>query len=661
MLSLRNLNLLKPFIPRRLQLSIRRAFVEWKKKSRGHIWPIDPNSVKPPENWKGWPDGKEFALILTHDVDTEKGNRNCRLLADIDERMGFRTSFNFVAEDYKIDPVLLNELSGRGFEIGQHGIHHTDIFRTRNNFQKHTDRINQYLKKWKAVGFRGPSMFHNLDWIRDLDIEYDSSTFDTDPFEPQPDGVGTIFPFWVSGKTGQKGYVELPYTLPQDFLLFILMGQKNIDTWKAKLDWVAGKGGMALLIAHPDYMNFSNGNLGVEEYPVKYYEEFLSYLKKEYEGRYWNVLPRELARWWSDNYRRKSQKMPSMAARKKTVWIDLENSPHVPFFKPIIHELKQRGHEVVITARDCFQVCGLADLMGVEYTKIGRHYGKHMVMKAMGLVTRSLQLMPTVLKKKPDIAVSHGSRTQVATAAALHIPSLVIIDYEHTRTIVRPTYVDVPETLTESAMKGSYRRSLFKYPGIKEDVYVPDFRPDPAILKELGIAAGELVVTIRPPATEAHYYVPESGTLFEATVNFLGEQDNLRMVILPRNEVKQTAWVKHNWSDWCDSKKIVFPDHVVDGLNLIWHSDLVISGGGTMNREAAALGVPVYSIFRGTIGAVDRYLSESGRLVLLETVEDIRKKIRLEKRDLSGRPDSTGRKALQTIVDHIETILKEET
>ena len=348
------------------------------------------------------------------------------------------------------------------------------------------------------------------------------------------------------------------------------------------------------------------------------------------------------------------------AKGEKTIWIDLDNSPHVPFFKPIIGELKKRGHEVVVTARDCFQVCGLADLMGVEYTKVGRHYGKHLLLKGAGLVIRSLQLMPTILKKKPDIALSHGSRSQVMISMMYRIPSVVIGDYEHVQAVIRPTYVITPELIPDSGAK-YYRKSLFKYPGIKEDVYVPDFRPDPSILKELGIRDGELVVTVRPPATEAHYYHAESGHLFEATVNFLGQQENIRMVMLPRNEKKQTAWVKDNWAEWCSSGKIIFPEHVVDGLNLIWHSDLVISGGGTMNREAAALGVPVYSIFRGTIGAVDRYLSDSGRLVLLESVEDLPKKISLNKRDPSGQPETAERKALHAIVNHIETILKEET
>ena len=219
--------------------------------------------------------------------------------------IGFRSSFNFVAGDYQAPEELLNEISTRGFEAGVHGLHHQgNIFRSRNIFEEQATKINQYLKKWNLAGFRSPSMYHNLEWLHDLNIEYDASTFDTDPFEPQPDGVGTIFPFWVPGNSNQTGYVELPYTLPQDFLLFILMQQKNIDIWKKKLDWIAENGGMALFISHPDYINFNN-NSHYEKYPVQYYEEFLTYIKTKYEGQYWHVLPKDMARFWSANYKGK--------------------------------------------------------------------------------------------------------------------------------------------------------------------------------------------------------------------------------------------------------------------------------------------------------------------------------------------------------------------
>jgi hypothetical protein len=145
-------------------------------------------------------------------------------------------------------------------------------------------------------------MYHNLEWIHDLNIEYDASTFDTDPFEPQPDGMQTIFPFWVQKNESGKGFVELPYTLPQDFTLFVLLKKRHIDIWKQKLDWIVQQGGMALLLIHPDYMNFGGKKLSDEEYPAVYYEEFLNYIKSNYEGQYWHVLPKDIARFWSANY-----------------------------------------------------------------------------------------------------------------------------------------------------------------------------------------------------------------------------------------------------------------------------------------------------------------------------------------------------------------------
>jgi len=302
--------------------------IQRKRKLYAHIWPIDEKAARPPEGWEGWPDGKRFALVLTHDVETAAGQQKCFQLAMLEERLGFQSSFNFVAEVYNVSTPLRNSLIERGFEIGVHGLYHDkNPFRSKKIFQKQAIKINEYLKEWQSVGYRSPCMYHNLEWIRDLDIEYDSSTFDTDPFEPQPDGVGTIFPFWVTATrnvfltrnpelvtrnpepvTGlHSGYVELPYTLPQDHALFIIMGEKNIDIWKKKLDWIARQGGMALLITHPDYMSFDGKKLDIEEYPAKYYADFLEYVQSRYEGQYWHVLPKEMARFWLENSQTKKE------------------------------------------------------------------------------------------------------------------------------------------------------------------------------------------------------------------------------------------------------------------------------------------------------------------------------------------------------------------
>ena len=291
---------IKSFIPRRAQIYIRRQILMRKRHRYKDVWPIDQKAAKPPEGWTGWPDGKKFALVLTHDVDKEKGHINCRRLSEIDENLGFRSSFNFVARDYPVSSILRHSLAARGFEVGIHGLHHDkNPFQSEILFQKQALEINRYIRAWGAKGFRCPSMYHDLEMLRYLDIEYDASTFDTDPFEPQPDGMGTIFPFLVSGNGRKNGYVELPYTLPQDFLLFILMREQNIEIWKKKLDWIAENGGMALFITHPDYMSFDE-RLHYEEYPVRYYTEFLEHVKSKYDGQYWHALPRDVSRFLTD-------------------------------------------------------------------------------------------------------------------------------------------------------------------------------------------------------------------------------------------------------------------------------------------------------------------------------------------------------------------------
>ncbi len=312
MLHVNLFSVLKPIIPRRIQIALRRMFVRAKLSSYKDVWPIDPSSAKPPAGWQGWPDGKKFALVLTHDVDTQEGHDTVLRLAEIEEGLGFRSSFNFVAKDFGVSKDLIRNLQDRGFEVGVHGINHENPFKSKKHFQKLSPKINHYLKEWNAVGFRAPSMYHNLDMLHSLNIEYDASTFDTDPFEPQPDGVGTIFPFWVPGKNGRPGYVELPYTLPQDFLLFILLQEKGIDIWKKKLDWIAQHGGMALFITHSDYMDFHHTGY-YEKYPYNLYEELLGYIKTKYEGQYWQPIPRDIASFWKEKY--KTKNMP----RKKNL------------------------------------------------------------------------------------------------------------------------------------------------------------------------------------------------------------------------------------------------------------------------------------------------------------------------------------------------------
>lgn len=341
----------------------------------------------------------------------------------------------------------------------------------------------------------------------------------------------------------------------------------------------------------------------------------------------------------------------------RTVWIDLDNSPHVPFFAPIIEALEEQGHSVLVTARDFAQVIELADLMRLRYQKVGKHFGKNTLVKLAAVAARAAQLASIVRKAKPDLAVSHGSRAQLLLSSALRIPAITIGDYEHAKVfaVIKPKWVIVPQVFPDNAWGMSPNRVL-KYPGIKEDVYIPRFSPDASVRAQLGLKESDIVVTVRPPATHAHYHNPESDVIFSAVMDRLVATEEVRTVLLPRTP-SQAADIRSQWAKHFTSGKIMIPERVVDGLNLIWFSDLVISGGGTMNREAAALEVPVYSTFRGKIGVVDRYLVDEGRMVLIESVSDVATKIQLKRRRRHETPKVDGN-TLDTIVKHIDDSLE---
>ena len=292
--------LLKPLIPRRLQLFLRRKLIIKKLSAYKDVWPILKGSEKKPENWSGWPDNKKFAFVLTHDVEHQRGYDRVLKLIQIEKELGFVSAFYFVPErDYRVKKELLSTIKQNGFEYGVHGLcHDGKLYSSEEEFLRRAKKINHYLKDWGSVGFRAPAMHHNLDWIGELDIKYDLSTFDTDPFEPQPDGTRTIFPFWVKNTRHKDGgYIEMPYTLAQDFTPMVLLNYKDIHIWKTKLDWIAENGGMAQVNVHPDYINFQNES-PLEEFPLKFYEELLSYVKSKYSGQYWNALPIEVSDYW---------------------------------------------------------------------------------------------------------------------------------------------------------------------------------------------------------------------------------------------------------------------------------------------------------------------------------------------------------------------------
>ena len=341
------------------------------------------------------------------------------------------------------------------------------------------------------------------------------------------------------------------------------------------------------------------------------------------------------------------------------IWIDLDNTPHVPFFKPIMSMLEKHGHVVVLSARDAFQVFELASLHGLEFKKIGKHYGKNALLKAFGLCFRALQLLPFVVREKPELALSHGSRSQILLCNLLRIPTVMIMDYEHALTpgLLRPRWEIVPFALFSEEVQCENRERVLGYEGIKEDVYAPEFQPDWSLPDEIGLTRNDIIVTVRPPASEAHYHNQESDSLFAAFMTRAEATQDVTVILLPRNKIQESK-IRSDYPQWFKSTKVIVPQKAVDGLNLLWHSDLVVSGGGTMNREAAALGIPVYSIFRGKTGAVDRQLQNEGRLVLIENINQVQSEIKLERRsrvsELSGIKPG---KALSQIVGHVEDIM----
>lgn len=314
------------------------------------------------------------------------------------------------------------------------------------------------------------------------------------------------------------------------------------------------------------------------------------------------------------------------------IWVDIGHTPHVAFFVPIIRELENRRHEVIITARDSFQTLSLLDLYGLKYKKIGVHYGKNKFLKIYSHLMRAIRLYFFAFGQGFSVAASHGSPSQMLAAYLLKIPSWVSNDYEPTfcRRTNLYTKVVVPEIIPEDHLKKILKpQKISKYPGLKEDVYVQDFQPDPTLLKELKIDEENIIVTIRPPATYARYHNPESEELMACVMNFVFSKSGVTVIFLPRTHTQKERAIQLAKDHY---GRLIVPLRVLHGLNVIWNSDLVVSGGGTMNREAAALGVPVYSIFKGPIGAVDQFLEKTGKLQLIETVDDI-KKIKIEKRE----------------------------
>jgi predicted glycosyltransferase len=304
------------------------------------------------------------------------------------------------------------------------------------------------------------------------------------------------------------------------------------------------------------------------------------------------------------------------------VWIDLANSPHVSIFKPLMDRLEEKGHSVVTTARDFAQTIPLAERRGITATHIGAHGGRSSVGKAANLVDRSWKLVRYVKKERVDLALSHNSYSQIVAGRMARIRVVTMMDYEGqpaNHLAFRFAHrVLVPDCFPDEALKrfGARRDRVHKYRGFKEQIYLSDFEPDEGFRDELVAACNlppdfdldkTLLITVRTPATMAAYHRFDN-PLFDILLADLDRRSDVTVIALPRTpEQAQEIRVKY--------PSLHVPKRPLDGRHLIYYSDLVVSGGGTMNREAAVLGTPAYTIFAGALPAVDLRLIEMERLI----------------------------------------------
>ena len=300
------------------------------------------------------------------------------------------------------------------------------------------------------------------------------------------------------------------------------------------------------------------------------------------------------------------------------VWIDLTNSPHVLVMAPVIAILRDRGHDVEVTARDFAQTLGLCRRLGIAHTAIGRHQGGGLAAKARGLAERSARLARWARARDFDVALGHGSNDVTVAAALLAIPSATMFDYEwaavqHSincrlaRAVVVPDAI-APERLYRYGARGKIRA----YPGLKEEYYLAGFEPDPGVLGELGLDQRRPIVVLRTPPEESLYHRFEND-LFAAV---LDRVRGAQAVVLPRTERQRRELQQ--------AGGFIVPERAIDAQSLICCADLVVSAGGTMNREAVALGTPAFTIFEGRMGAVDEQLIAAGRLRRLCTADEVR-------------------------------------
>lgn len=300
------------------------------------------------------------------------------------------------------------------------------------------------------------------------------------------------------------------------------------------------------------------------------------------------------------------------------VWFDCTAAAHPLVLRPVIQRFQERGDRILVTARENGETVGNLERLGIPHLVVGRHGGAGKLGKGAALVTRSTRLSKPIWKFRPDLAVAHGSVDLAVISRTFFIPSAQMQDYEFAglqrkvawrvaRSVLVPDSIPVDRLVKAGAKEDK----LVRFPGLKEDYYLADFTPDPAVLEELGIDLERVLVIVRPPPETAAYHA--ENPLYEEVIDRLAAEEGVTAVIIPRTSAQADRARARN------SANLIVPEKAVDAQSLIAFADLVVSAGGTMNREAVALGTPVFTTFAGRMGGVDEDLIADGRLKILES------------------------------------------
>jgi predicted glycosyltransferase len=334
------------------------------------------------------------------------------------------------------------------------------------------------------------------------------------------------------------------------------------------------------------------------------------------------------------------------------IWVDIANPPQVLFLRPIISELERRGYKLLVTTRRHSETISLADRSGLSHKVIGAHGGGTLLGKGIALVYRALRSVLYFRNQNVSLALSSSSYSQAIAAKLMNVPLITFNDYEGNpglHIICRVAEkILVPNVFARENLYpyGVSEDRIEQYNGLKENVYLSEFMPDPSFLDSINIPKEKILVTMRP-ASEVSAYHQFENPLFEEALKFIASHKNTLIILLSRNPKQRRNYEKLGLTN------AIFPNTVLDGPNLIYYSDVIVGAGGTMNREAVVLGTPVYSLFMGRLGSVDRFLINSGKMIRIKDCFKIKWIKIIKKNPLENKYQWARRDLIAEIVDRI--------